>query len=111
MVDLCKTTYIDDVLSWAIPWARNAASELSRELVFGILSIAAPPYSGWFATSMLKLMAVANIRQQAIGTRLWNSKVPLLKEFNDEVQKMHMLVLEKPEANLLRDFRVSLSNQ
>eukprot|EP00889_Picochlorum_renovo_P006274 jgi/Picre1/33304/NNA_008628.t1 len=107
MVDLCKTTYIDDVLSWAIPWARNAASELSRELVFGILSIAAPPYSGWFATSMLKLMAVANIRQQAIGTRLWNSKVPLLKEFNDEVQKMHMLVLEKPEANLLRDFRVS----
>lgn len=111
LVDLCKTTYIGNVLSWAIQWARNAASELSRELIFGVLSIAAPPYSSWFATNMLKLMAVANIRQQAMGTRLWNSKAPLLKEFNDEVQKMNMPVLEKSEASLLRDFRLSLSNQ
>lgn len=113
LVDLCKTTYIADVLSWAIQWARNAASELSRELVFGILSIAAPPYSNWFVTNMLKLMTVANIRQQTMGTRLWNSKVPLLKEFHDEVQKMHMpgLVLERSEANLLRDFRVTCLRQ
>jgi hypothetical protein len=45
VVDLCKTQLIDEILAWALQWARNANADISREIIFGILEIASPPYS------------------------------------------------------------------
>ena len=43
-----------EVLRWAEEWKQRADPSLVRHLVFGILEVAAPPYSPEFAGSMLR---------------------------------------------------------
>lgn len=43
-----------EVLRWAEEWKARADPSLVRHLVFGVLEVAAPPYSPEFAASMLR---------------------------------------------------------
>ena len=109
LVDLCKTNLIDTILPWAVQWSRNASSEISREFIYGILAIAAPPYSNTFAEYMIQIMTVSNIRRQTMGSRLWNAKLPLTKEFLATIESMQVpLSLGAPEKAYIRDLKLSI---
>lgn len=108
LVDLCRTQLIDEILAWVLQWARNAHSDVSREFIFGILEIAAPPYSKEFAENIVQLMTIASVRRQSMGSRLWSSKLGLIKEFYSAIQDMQMS-LDKAESRYLSDLKLTLS--
>lgn len=108
LVDLCKTRHIDEILAWVLQWARNANSDVSREFIFGILEIASPPYSTKFAESIVQLMTITNVRRQSMGSRLWSSKLGLIREFFTSIQNMS-LSLDKSESSYLRDLKLTIS--
>jgi len=110
LVSLCKSGLAELVLLWAPDWARNVDSQLSRELVFGLLSIAAPPYSDFFSQQMILLMSRASIRRQSMGIKLWNKYLPLLKEFYDGCS-ISSLDLGKAESGFLRDLKTSMDRK
>jgi hypothetical protein len=104
LIELCKTGHVEDILAWAVSWARNANTDISRVLVLGLLEIAAPPYSGLFVESTVKLMNAANLRRQSMGSRLWNAKRDTIKEFYLNIEADHAhLALGKSEKSYLRD--------
>ena len=53
-VQLVSAGRVFEVLRWAEEWKQRADPSLVRHLVFGILEVAAPPYSPDFAGSMLR---------------------------------------------------------
>jgi len=108
LVDLCRTQLIDEILPWVLQWARNAHSDVSREFIFGILEIASPPYSKEFAENIVQLMTVANVRRQSMGSRLWSSKLNLIKEFYSSIQSIQ-LSLGTTETRYLSDLKLTLS--
>ena len=110
LVSLCKSGLSELILPWAPDWARNVDSQLSRELVFGLLSIAAPPYSDFFSQQMIILMSKASIRRQSMGVKLWNKHLPLLKEFYDGCS-ISSLDLGKEETGFLRDLKTSIDRK
>ena len=104
LIELCKTGLVEDILAWAVGWARNANADISRSLVLGLLEIAAPPYSGLFVESIVKLMNAANLRRQSMGSRLWNANRDIIKEFYRNIETDHVdLALDKSEKSYLRD--------
>jgi len=110
LLSLCKSGLAELVLPWASDWGRNVDSQLSRELVFGLLSIAAPPYSDFFSQQMILLMSRASIRRQSMGTKLWNKYLPLLKEFYNGCS-ISSLDLGKAETSFLRDLKTSIDRK
>ena len=69
-----------------------------------MLEIAAPPYSGLFVESIVKLMNAANLRRQSMGSRLWNANRDIIKEFYRNIETDHVdLALDKSEKSYLRD--------
>lgn len=109
LIELCKTGLVEDILAWAVGWARNANAEVSRSLVMGLLDIAAPPYSGLFVERIVQLMNAADMRRQSMGSRLWNANRDTIKEFYRNVETDHAdLALEKGEKIYLRDLSQSL---
>lgn len=111
LITLCKTDLIRDVLSWAPEWAKNADTNLSRAFVFGLLDIAAPPYSRFFVENLLKVINFANIRRQSLGSRVWSTKVPILQEFYDGLCDLQPLNIGPSEASALRQLRDSLNRR
>lgn len=100
---------VEDVLGWASRWSRTGDASLVRYLVLKILEGVSPPYSFWFATSMLKLAVAGNVRRQKMTAKEWNFRAPLLAEF---AEGCHSVCTDKPleweEKALLRDLRSSL---
>lgn len=103
LIELCKTDMLEDILSWAVGWVRNANAEVSRALILGLLEIAAPPYSDLFAESLIRIMNAADLRRQTMGSRLWNQNLGLVREFCDNFNAN--LTLDRGEANYLRDLK------
>ena len=104
LIELCKTSLVEEILAWAIGWARNANAEVSRALIFGLLEIAAPPYSKFFVESVVRLMNAADLRRQSMGSRLWNANRDVIKEFYEQTAADHpKLALDKGEKVYLRD--------
>lgn len=108
VVDLCRTQLIGEILAWALQWARNAHADISRELIFGILEIASPPYSREFAQSIVQLMTIASVRRQSMGSRLWSSRLSLIKEFYSSIQNIQ-LSLDSSETRYLNDLKLTLT--
>ena len=112
LVELCKTDLVENILSWAVGWARNANAEVSRALILGLLEIAAPPYSDVFAEGVLRLMHAADLRRQSMGARLWNQNMGVVREFCDSAAVSAVADRldrgDRGVANYLRDLKQAL---
>jgi len=112
LVELCKTDLVENILSWAVGWARNANAEVSRALILVLLEIAAPPYSDVFAEGVIRLMHAANLRRQSMGARLWNQNMGVVREFCDSAAVRAVADRldrgDRGVANYLRDLKQAL---
>lgn len=89
MAALLAAGRVEQVMSWAEQWSKNADSEVIRAFVFAVLERAGPPYSFDFARQMLRLMQMGGVRRQKMGNREWNAKQGMLVEFVRACQEMH----------------------
>ena len=80
-VALAAAGRVKEVLDWSEKWSKNADATLIRHLFFGLLEIAAPPYSPRFAGAMVRLGAVGGALRQRMGGREWMARGALLAEF------------------------------
>jgi negative elongation factor C/D len=108
-LQLAAAGRVDEVLSWAERWARNADSGLVRHFVFGLLQLAAPPYSPLFAAAALRLAGAGGMRRQRVGGREWAARVPLLTEFAQACSAPAVAqALPQAEAATLRELLINL---
>ena len=113
-VELVVAGRVEYVLEWAEKWARNAAdAALVRHLFFGLLEIAAPPYSPRFAGSMVRLGALGGALRQKMGSREWTTRVALLSEFAAACAAPGAVfepLLGRDETSFLRELHLCLKN-
>jgi hypothetical protein len=112
VVALAREGSVDEVLEWAMHWARNADSGLIRQLLFGLLEIAAPPYSLRFARVAVRLAEIGGARRQRTGSREWHARKPLLLEFSTACSQVSFPPdsLSRDEVAYLRDLAFALKN-
>jgi negative elongation factor C/D len=107
---LAHVGHVEPVLSWIERWARTADTGLVRHFAFKLLEGAAPPYSPWFAATVLRLAAAGGVKRQRIGAKEWTARSPLLAEFAEGCASVEFdPPLGWEEAACLRDLRTSLS--
>lgn len=112
-VALVAAGRVEYVLDWAEKWARNADAALVRHLFFGLLEIAAPPYSPRFAASMVRLGAIGGALRQKMGSREWATRIALLSEFAAACgapSTMFDPPLGRDENSFLRELNLCLKN-
>ena len=109
-VALVAAGRVEPVLAWAATWSRNADAALVRCLFFGLLEIAAPPYSAEFARALVGLGAVGGALRQKIGSREWRLRVEVLTEFYAAIMEASLPsgTLKREEVSFLRELNLCL---
>lgn len=105
----CAGGRVEDVMRWAKSWSKTAEPSSVRFLVVKLLEGASPPYSPWFASSMLQLAVAGNVRRQKMSSKEWHLRVPILSEFVRGCQEIAFEpALNWEESALLRDLKSTL---